>query len=155
MMETATVTPEPQRLRALERANEVRLARADLKRRIAVREISAAEIILSCPAEAETWAVNDVLMSQRRWGRTRCQKFLARNHISEVKTVGTLTDRQRRMLAEQLECAAALAEIEAKIAAERAGVRPGTMECVAPLESAVLTETEIVSSERFALAGVA
>jgi hypothetical protein len=95
MMQTATVTPgPPQRLRALERANEVRLARADLKRRIADREISAAEVILDCPWEATSWAVCDLLMSQRRWGRTRCQKFLGRNQISEVKTVGELTDRR-------------------------------------------------------------
>ncbi len=42
-------------------------------------------------------------MSQRRWGSTRCRKFLARNHISEVKQVGSLTQRQRSLLAEQLE----------------------------------------------------
>ena len=47
MMETATMTPEPQRLRALERANEVRLARAELKRRIADGEVSAADVILA------------------------------------------------------------------------------------------------------------
>ena len=41
MMETARMTPEPQRLRALERANEVRLARAELKRRIAEGDMSA------------------------------------------------------------------------------------------------------------------
>ena len=41
------MTPEPQRLRALERANEVRLARAELKRRIATGEISAAQVILA------------------------------------------------------------------------------------------------------------
>ena len=38
-------------------------------------------------------------MSQRRWGSTRCRKFLSRNHIIETKPVGTLTDRQRRILA--------------------------------------------------------
>ncbi len=41
-------------------------------------------------------------MSQRRWGNTRCRKFLARNQVSEMKKVGALTERQRRMLAEQL-----------------------------------------------------
>ncbi len=103
MMQTATMTPEPQRLRALERANEVRLARAELKRKIAEGRTSAAEVILECPWEASSWGVGDLLMSQRRWGSTRCRKFLSRNHISEVKQVGSLTERQRRMLAEQLE----------------------------------------------------
>lgn len=102
MMQSTGMTPGPQRLQALERANQVRLARADLKRRIADGHHSAAEVILACPPEAGSWPVADLLMSQRRWGITRCRKFLARNQISEIKTIGTLTDRQRRLLATQL-----------------------------------------------------
>lgn len=100
--QTATRTPEPQRLRALERANEIRLARASLKRRIALGDVSAAEVLLACPHEAASWSVGDLLMSQRRWGTTRCRKFLSRNHIIETKQIGTLTDRQRRILASAL-----------------------------------------------------
>lgn len=99
MTQTALKTPEPQRLRALDRANKIRLGRATLKRRIALGEVSAAEIILSCPEAAASWPVGDLLMSQRRWGTTRCRKFLSRNHIVETKPVGTLTDRQKRVLA--------------------------------------------------------
>jgi hypothetical protein len=95
--------PEPQRLRALERANEIRLARAGLKRRIALGEISAAQVLIECPREAESWPVADLLMSQRRWGTTRCRKFLSRNQIVETKPIGKLTDRQRRVLATSLE----------------------------------------------------
>jgi hypothetical protein len=102
MTETATMTPEPQRLRALERANEVRLARAELKRQIASGGVSAAQVILDCPWEAHSWSVGDLLMSQRRWGRTRCRKFLVQNEISEVKQIRTLTERQRHMLASKL-----------------------------------------------------
>ncbi|MBV8956439.1 MAG: hypothetical protein JO153_13245 [Solirubrobacterales bacterium] len=102
MTQTATMTPEPQRLRALERANAVRLARAELKRRIADGQVGAAEVLLACPWEASSWAVGDLLMSQRRWGQTRCRKFLARNQISEVKRIEALTERQRRLLAAQL-----------------------------------------------------
>jgi hypothetical protein len=102
MFQPATVTLEPQRLRALERANEVRLARAELKRRIAEGHVSAAEVILTSPWEASSWTVGDLLMTQRRWGTTRCRKFLSRNQISEVKPIGSLTQRQRRILAEQL-----------------------------------------------------
>ena len=103
MTQTTLTTPGPQRLRALERANEVRLARADLKRRIAVGEMSAAEVILACPGEVSSWSVGDLLMSQRRWGSTRCRKFLSRNRIIETKPIGALTERQRRMLASQLD----------------------------------------------------
>jgi hypothetical protein len=102
MNQTATMTSEPQRLRALEKANEVRLARAELKRRIAQGQVSAARIILDSPREACSWAVGDLLMSQRRWGSQRCRKFLARQQISERKEIGTLTDRQRRALAAEL-----------------------------------------------------
>jgi hypothetical protein len=103
MMETATMTREPQRLRALERANEIRLARAELRRNIADGETSAADVILAPPCAAVSWAIGDMLMSQRRWGATRCRKFLLRNQINETKAIGALTERQRRLLAEQLE----------------------------------------------------
>jgi len=99
----ATTCPGPQHLRALERANRVRLARAELKRRIANGEVSAAEVILTSPWEAASMEIGDVLMSQRRWGGTRCRKFLAMFQISETKAVGSLTERQRRALAAQLD----------------------------------------------------
>jgi hypothetical protein len=98
MNATATISA-PQHMRALEQANRVRLARADLKRQIAVGELSAAEVIITCPWEAETMSVADVLMSQRRWGRTRCRKFLASIPMRETKTLGSMTDRQRGTLA--------------------------------------------------------
>ena len=99
MNATATIAPGPQHMRALQRANEVRLARADLKRRVADGEISAGEVIASCPWEAASMTIADLLMSQRRWGDTRCRKFLAGIPIPETKTVGSLTERQRQMLA--------------------------------------------------------
>ncbi len=105
MTATATVAPagtRPQYLRALDRANEVRLARADLKRRVATGETSVAEVVLQCPWEAQSMTVADLLMSQRRWGVSRCRKFLAQIPMSEAKTVGTMTDRQRRTLAAML-----------------------------------------------------
>jgi hypothetical protein len=103
MNATATIAPAgPQHMRALERANQVRLARAELKRRVAGGEIDAAEVILECPWEAESMAVVDLLMSQRRWGQTRCRKFLAQIPMSEQKTVGSMTERQRRTLAAML-----------------------------------------------------
>jgi hypothetical protein len=89
----------PQHLQALERANAVRLARAELKRRVADGGVSAAEVILSSPWEAESMTVSDLLTSQRRWGSTRCRKFLQCVPIPENKPIGTLTERQRHALA--------------------------------------------------------
>jgi hypothetical protein len=103
MNATATVAPAgPQYMRALERANQVRLARAELKRRVAVNDLRVADVIMECPWEADSMAVGDLLMSQRRWGQTRCRKFLAQVPMSEKKTIGSMTDRQRHTLAEML-----------------------------------------------------
>jgi len=103
MNETATtVSVRPQYMRALERANAVRLARAELKRRVAFGEIDVAEVILYCPWEAHSMAVGELLTSQRRWGQTRCRKILAQFPMSEKKTVGSMTDRQRRALVAML-----------------------------------------------------
>ena len=46
--------------------------------------------------------VSDLLTSQRRWGHTRSRKFLQCVPMSENKTVGSMTDRQRRALAQML-----------------------------------------------------
>lgn len=112
MTETALKTSEPQRLRALERANEIRLARAAIKRRIALGEVSAAEVILQCPEAADSWPVGELLISQRRWGSTRCRKFLSRNRIVETKPVGKLTERQRLLLASSLQHPSGSREME-------------------------------------------
>ncbi len=102
MNATATVAPAPQHMQALRRANEVRLARAELKRRVAAGEVNAAEVILECPWEAESMPVADLLTSQRRWGATRCRRLLAGVPITETKAIGALTDRQRLALAQVL-----------------------------------------------------
>jgi hypothetical protein len=102
-MSTVASEPSPQHLRALERANAVRLARASLKRRIGEGELTAADVFAECPWEASSMSVADVLMSQRRWGSHRCRKLLFGLRISETKTVGALTDRQRAELARRLE----------------------------------------------------
>jgi hypothetical protein len=106
----SAVAPAPsdqQHLRALARANQIRLARAALKRQIAGGRTPAAEVILEAPWEAASMTVADVLTSQRRWGTTRCRKVLSAVQISETKTVGALTERQRRALARRLEAGAA------------------------------------------------
>lgn len=105
MNATATIAhpdTSPQHMLALERANKVRLARAELKRRVALGAVDVAEVIMDCPWEASSMAVGDLLMSQRRWGQTRCRKFLSQLPMSEKKTIGSLTDRQRQTLAAML-----------------------------------------------------
>src|SRR5829696_647059 len=102
MGETATSDAAPQHLRALEQANRVRLARAELKRRVASQATTVADVVLECPWEAESMELSDLLMSQRRWGRARCRRVLLSLGLPENKQIGTLTDRQRQALAAEL-----------------------------------------------------
>jgi hypothetical protein len=98
-MDAVSVDAGPQHMLALERANRVRLARAALKRRIAAGDLDAAEVVLTCQWETESMSVSELLMSQKRWGRTRCRKFLMSIGLSESKTILSLTERQRFTLA--------------------------------------------------------
>lgn len=89
-------------MRALERANTVRLARAELKRAIGRGDLEAADVVAECPWETESMTISELLTSQRRWGRTRARKFLLPLALNENKQLGTLTSRQRRLLATEL-----------------------------------------------------
>ena len=102
-MQVLATARAPQHMQALARANRVRLARAELKRQVAEGELSAAEVVLECPWEAESMAIAALLMSQHRWGRTRCRRFLGATPMSETKTIGSMTGRQRRALAARLD----------------------------------------------------
>jgi hypothetical protein len=102
MGEIAGVGVGQQHLKALERANRVRLARAELKRKVAAERLKAGEVILACPWEAQSMEISDLLMSQKRWGRTRCRRLLVSLGVPENKEIGTLTERQRQALASGL-----------------------------------------------------
>jgi hypothetical protein len=99
MGNTATADAAPQHMRALERANHVRLARAELKRKVADESLAAADVVMNCPWQADRMAISELLMSQRRWGRTRARRLLTSLGISENKLIGTLTARQRTAVA--------------------------------------------------------
>jgi hypothetical protein len=90
-------------MQALARANKVRLARAALKREISAGHRSITEVIMESPWEAESMSLSELLCSQRRWGRARSRKLLSSTALSEGKRVGTLTERQRRVLVSALE----------------------------------------------------
>jgi hypothetical protein len=102
MGKTASASAGQQHLRALARANSVRLARAELKRQIAGEEISASQVILECPWEATSMSISDLLVCQRRWGHARVRRLLISLGVPENKRIGTLTQRQRGALAAML-----------------------------------------------------
>jgi hypothetical protein len=113
-MDAAISADAPQHMLALERANRVRLARAALKRRVGAGEVEAAEVILSCPWEAESMSVSELLTSQKRWGGTRCRRFVRSIGLAETKKIGSLTERQRLTLAALLTSKAEAARAQAR-----------------------------------------
>ncbi len=110
-MEAATTTiaharispPMPQHMHALETANRVRLARAELKRRVRAGRLDIAEVVRECPWEAETMRIGELLGAQRRWGRIRVRKFLSLLRLGENRQLKQLTLRQRSLLAAELD----------------------------------------------------
>jgi hypothetical protein len=90
-------------MQALARANKVRLARAALKRDVSAGRQQVTEVVLDSPWEADSMSLSELLCSQRRWGRARSRKLLSSIALSEAKRIGTLTDRQRRLLVGALE----------------------------------------------------
>ena len=48
-------------------------------------------------------SLSEMICSQRRWGRARSRKLLSSAALGEAKKVGTLTERQRRILVGALE----------------------------------------------------
>ena len=119
MGKSATIDAgQEQHLRA-QYANRVRLARAEMKRRIAAGELRAAEVVLTCPWQAQSMSISDLLMSQKRWGRTRCRRLLVSLAVPENKQVGTLTERQRSALADVLDARRSTAAEPAHRAHER------------------------------------
>jgi hypothetical protein len=92
-------TPAEQHLLALERANHIRTSRAELKRRLRDGQVKAAEVILRSSRDTATMTVTELLSSQRGWGPARSKRTLVSVSLSERKTLGSLTERQRVTLA--------------------------------------------------------
>ncbi|HVG88044.1 MAG: integration host factor, actinobacterial type [Gaiellales bacterium] len=89
-----------QRLDALQRANQIRVSRAQLKRSLKAGDVTFDQILLDPPAYLLTAKVYDMLMAVPRLGRVRAAKLLAQCRISQSKTVGGLSERQRAELVE-------------------------------------------------------
>lgn len=87
-----------QRLRALQQANEIRSARAKLKRDLGSGKLDLAGIVAHPPDWVMTARVRDVLLALPRIGPVKAGRILAHCGIAHSKTLGGLTDRQRTEL---------------------------------------------------------
>ncbi len=94
-------TPERslnQRMDALARANEIRTARARLKRDLKAGRRSIDSLLLDPPEYLETAKVFDMLLAVPKYGRVKVNKMLLGCRISPSKTIGGLSERQRAEL---------------------------------------------------------
>jgi S13-like protein len=98
---TPTHAPErslDQRMDALRRANDVRVRRAKLKKDLKEGRVRIQVILDNPPEYVETAKVIDILMAVPKFGRVKAARFLNTCRISQSKTVGGLSGRQRAEL---------------------------------------------------------
>jgi hypothetical protein len=87
-----------QRMDALQRANEIRTRRAQLKRDLKAGRQSIHQLLLDPPEWTETAKVFDMLLAVPKYGRVKANKILNVCRISPSKTIGGLSQRQRTEL---------------------------------------------------------
>ena len=87
-----------QRMDALQRANQIRTRRAQLKRDLKAGKVSIHTLLLDPPEFLETAKVIDMLLAVPKYGRVKANKVLGTCRISPSKTIGGLSERQRTEL---------------------------------------------------------
>lgn len=85
-------------MEALTKANEIRTARAQLKRDLKSGRISIQKLLLDPPEYLETAKVFDMMLAVPKYGRVKVNKILQNCRISPSKSIGGLSDRQRAEL---------------------------------------------------------
>ena len=94
----APVRSLDQRMEALRRANEIRVRRAQLKKDLKAGRVQVEDVLLAPPDWVETAKVFDILMAVPKLGRVKAARLLNQCRVSQSKTVGGLSDRQRAEL---------------------------------------------------------
>ena len=87
-----------QRMEALKRANDIRVRRAQLKKDLKLGRVQIEGILNDPPEYVSTAKVFDMLMAVPKFGRVKAARYLNTCKISQSKTVGGLSERQRTEL---------------------------------------------------------
>ena len=85
-------------MEALKRANDIRVRRAQLKKDLKNGAAEIGDILHNPPEYVETAKVFDMLIAVPKFGRVKAARFLNTCRISQSKTVGGLSERQRAEL---------------------------------------------------------
>jgi hypothetical protein len=84
-----------QRMRALRRANEIRSARAQLKRDLKAGKARIEQLLADPPEYVLSAKTFDMIVAVPKYGRVKANKILNQCRISPSKTIGGLSERQR------------------------------------------------------------
>jgi hypothetical protein len=104
-VESPAAVPErthDQRMRALQRANEIRSRRAQLKRDLKGGKVKIESLLLDPPDYVLSAKAFDMILAVPKYGRVKANKVLTQCRISPSKTIGGLSERQRGELVGQL-----------------------------------------------------
>ena len=104
-VDTSAAVPErtsAQRMKALNKANEIRTARAQLKRDLKAGKVKIEKLLLSPPEYVMSAKAFDKILAVPKYGRVKANKILSQCRISPSKTIGGLSERQRAELVHML-----------------------------------------------------
>jgi hypothetical protein len=104
-VQSSNAAPErslDQRMEALQRANDIRSKRAQLKRDLKGDKVKIQTLLMDPPEYVQTAKVIDMLMAVPKYGRVKTNRILNQCRISPSKTIGGLSERQRAELVAQL-----------------------------------------------------
>ena len=85
-------------MKALNRANEIRTKRAQLKRDLKAGKMKVEKLLLDPPDWVLSAKAFDMILAVPKYGRVKANKILNVCRISPSKTIGGLSERQRAEL---------------------------------------------------------
>lgn len=86
----------------MNKANEIRVERAVLKRDLKAGRKRIHDLLLEPPEWLETMKVFDLLLATPKYGRVKVNKILVQCRMSPSKTIGGMSQRQRTELVSML-----------------------------------------------------
>ena len=90
-------------MKALNKANEIRTARAQLKRDLKAGKAQINKLLLDPPDYVLSAKAFDMILAVPKYGRVKANKILSQCRISPSKTIGGLSERQRAELVHMLQ----------------------------------------------------
>jgi hypothetical protein len=91
-----------QRMRALHKANVVRMDRSQLKKDLKAGKVPIVDIFEDPPERLASMKVIDLLLSAPKHGRVRANKVLRQCNVSASRELGNLTSRERSAIVSRL-----------------------------------------------------